>query len=316
MRVYNLQYPHNLQQNEMPATTLAIGYFDGVHRGHQEVIETAKHIAEQKGHSSGVMTFHPHPSVVLNKGQQTVHYITPIEDKLQQIEQLGIDYVYVVNFNETLAKLLPEQFVEHFLIQLNVQHVVAGFDFTYGFKGQGNMKTIKDHGKGQFTHTTVQKIAEGDEKISSSLIRNKIVKGEMEQASSLLGRPYRIKGKVVTGDQRGRTIGFPTANIDVLPDYIIPKMGVYAVGIKWKNNYYYGMANIGYKPTFQQFEDKPSIEVFIFDFSANLYNEMLHVDLYHFIREETKFNGVDQLVEQLHADESNIRRYILHLPKD
>ncbi|GGC97310.1 bifunctional riboflavin kinase/FAD synthetase [Pontibacillus salipaludis] len=308
MEIYELQHPHTLKYQDLPETVLAVGYFDGVHRGHQEVIRTAKQIADETGRTSAVMTFHPHPSVVLKKETQHVKYITPLEDKIKVFEDLGIDRVYLVEFNKDLAGLLPQDFVNHYFIGLHVSHVVAGFDFTYGRMGKGTMDTLPTHGGEELSQTVVSKVTEHEKKISSTLIRESIKEGNISLANELLGRPYQIRGTVVTGDQRGRTIGFPTANLSVSEDYLLPKVGVYAVRVVHNNSSYYGMANIGYKPTFQDIKVL-SVEINLFDFEADLYGEELTVEWHAFIRDEVKFNGVDHLIDQLQKDEAEIRNF-------
>ncbi|WP_036769273.1 bifunctional riboflavin kinase/FAD synthetase [Pontibacillus halophilus] len=309
METITLQYPHNLQRENLPETVLAVGYFDGVHKGHQKVIQTAIEQARLEGKESAVMTFDPHPSIVLKRKEQHVQLITPLNEKVRLLKELGVDRVYVVTFNEDLAALLPQEFVDHFFIGLHVTHVVAGFDFSYGRMGKGNMETLPFHSREQLQQTTVQKVMSDEEKISSSLIRYHLKEGDISYVKDLLGRPYTNRGVVVKGDQRGRTIGFPTANIDVHKDYLIPKVGVYAVRIHIGDKIYNGMANVGYKPTFYEDEKKLSVEVYIFDFQGDLYGEELSVEWHAFIRNETKFNGVEQLVQQLKADEREIRNF-------
>lgn len=308
MEIYELQHPHKLNKQDLPETVLAVGYFDGVHRGHQEVIRTAKQIADETGRTSAVMTFHPHPSVVLKKETQHVKYITPLEDKIKVFEDLGIDRVYLVEFNKNLASLSPQDFVNHYFIGLHVSHVVAGFDFTYGRMGKGTMDTLPTHGGEKLSQTVVSKVTEHEEKISSTLIRESIKEGNISLANDLLGRPYQIRGTVITGDQRGRTIGFPTANLSVSEDYLLPKVGVYAVRVVHNNSSHYGMANIGYKPTFQDIKVL-SVEINLFDFEADLYGQELTVEWHEFIRNEVKFNGVDHLINQLQKDEAEIRNF-------
>ncbi|SET40320.1 riboflavin kinase / FMN adenylyltransferase [Salinibacillus kushneri] len=310
MEVFNLEYPNQIYLDDIQEMmSLAIGYFDGVHRGHQEVIGEAKRVAQKKGYKSAVMTFHPHPSVVLSKQKKEIHYITPKRDKMDQFEQFGIDYVFIVRFNEALAQLEPQQFVDEFLIKLGVKHLVAGFDFSYGHKGKGTMNTIEEHSRGMFTFSTIDKITHNEEKISSTAIREKISTGKMEEAHQLLGRPYHLRGTVIQGDKRGRTLGFPTTNIELSDDYYLPKAGVYAVKITVSEVIYDGMANIGYKPTFNENEGKPSIEVYIFDFSGNIYGKEVVIDLFHYIRGEQKFSSIEELKSQLHNDEERIRHF-------
>lgn len=309
MEVTHLQYPHSIRKESLPESVVAIGYFDGVHYGHQEVIQKAKNLAAEQGSECVVMTFHPHPSIVLKKKIQHVEYITPIDEKIKILESMDIDRVYVIEFNQTLAGLLPQDFIDHFLIGLNAKHVVAGFDFSYGHMGKGTMDTLPSHSRGEFSSTVVDKVTLGEEKISSTLIREKINQGAVKDIKSLLGRPYSIKGVVIEGDQRGRTIGFPTANIQPTDDYLLPKVGVYAVKVTHGTETYYGMANVGFKPTFEEEVEKPTIEVNIFDYKGDLYGENLRIEWHNFIREETKFNGVDQLISQLHEDEKRIREF-------
>ncbi|QHS22293.1 riboflavin biosynthesis protein RibF [Virgibacillus sp. MSP4-1] len=308
MEVFELEYPID-KSLDVKDMSLAIGYFDGVHLGHQKVIGEAKKAAEEKDLKSAVMTFHPHPSVVLNKEIQEVHYLTPKRAKLEQFENLGIDYVFIVKFNESLAQLEPDNFAEEFLIKLGVKHLVAGFDFTYGHKGKGNMDTMKEHSKGEFTLSMIEKVSHNNEKISSTAIRNKIAEGRMDDAHHLLGRPYRLKGRVEKGSQRGHTIGFPTANIQLSDNYYLPRVGVYAVQFALNGSTYYGMANLGYKPTFQEDDAKPSLEVYIFDFSGNIYGKEAEVDFFTYIREEQKFFGIEELKSQLRHDEEMIRQF-------
>lgn len=312
MEIVKIQYPHSFNQQDMPESVLAIGYFDGVHQGHQEVIQNAIDIAEDTGRESAVMTFHPHPSVVLKRKTQHVDYITPVQDKMDILENMGVDRVYLIKFNKDLASLLPQEFVDHFLIGLNVKHVVAGFDFSYGRMGRGTMDSLPFHSRGNFSHTVIDKVTKEGTKVSSTLIRDRIHEGQVELIKPLLGRPYSIQGKVVQGDRRGNTIGFPTANIELSDDYLVPKVGVYAVRINIHDEMFEGMANIGYKPTFQEKTDTPSIEVNIFDYNGDLYGEHLKVEWHRFIRNETKFNGVEELVSQLKQDEMVVRDFFIH----
>lgn len=309
MEIVQLTYPHQLTQSDISDTVVAVGYFDGVHLGHQKVIKRAKAIADEKGMISAVMTFHPHPSVVLKKKKQHIRYITPIEEKASILESLGIDRMYVVTFNDELADLLPQQFVDHFFIKINVKHVVAGFDFTYGRMGKGSMETLPFHSRGAFTQTVINKVEKERDKISSTLIREFIDQGKIAEVSELLGRPYQLCGRVISGDKRGRTIGFPTANLNIERPFLLPRVGVYAVGLKLEGQYYLGMANVGYKPTFYDNTEKISIEIHIFDYNNSIYGQELCVDWFEFIRDEVKFNGIEELVCQLKDDENQIRRF-------
>lgn len=295
---------------------MALGYFDGVHLGHQKVIGTAKQIAEEKGLTLAVMTFHPHPSHVLGRDKEPKDLITPLEDKINQIEQLGTEVLYVVKFNEVFASLSPKQFIDQYIIGLNVRHAVAGFDFTYGKYGKGTMETMPDDLDGKAGCTMVEKLTEQDKKISSSYIRTALQNGDVELANVLLGQPYFIKGIVIHGDKRGRTIGFPTANVGLNNSYIVPPTGVYAVKAEVNGEVYNGVCNIGYKPTFyEKRPEQPSIEVNLFDFDQEVYGAAIKIEWYKRIRSERKFNGIKELTEQIEKDKQQAIRYFSNLRK-
>ncbi|MBU8612877.1 bifunctional riboflavin kinase/FAD synthetase [Bacillus subtilis] len=316
MKTIHITHPHHLIKEEQAKSVMALGYFDGVHLGHQKVICTAKQIAEEKGLTLAVMTFHPHPSHVLGRDKEPKDLITPLEDKINQIEQLGTEVLYVVKFNEVFASLSPKQFIDQYIIGLNVQHAVAGFDFTYGKYGKGTMKTMPDDLDGKAGCTMVEKLTEQDKKISSSYIRTALQNGDVELANVLLGQPYFIKGIVIHGDKRGRTIGFPTANVGLNNSYIVPPTGVYAVKAEVNGEVYNGVCNIGYKPTFyEKRPEQPSIEVNLFDFDQEVYGAAIKIEWYKRIRSERKFNGIKELTEQIEKDKQQAIRYFSNLRK-
>ncbi|MBL4976496.1 bifunctional riboflavin kinase/FAD synthetase [Bacillus halotolerans] len=316
MKTIHMTHPHHLIKEEQPKSVMALGYFDGVHLGHQKVIGTAKQIAEEKGLTLAVMTFHPHPSHVLGRDREPKDLITPLEDKISQIEQLGTEILYVVKFNEVFASLTPKQFVDQYILGLNVQHAVAGFDFTYGKYGKGTMETMPVDLDGKADCTMVEKLTEQDKKISSSYIRTALQNGDVELANVLLGQPYFIKGIVIHGDKRGRTIGFPTANIGLNNSYIVPPTGVYAVKAEINGEIYNGVCNIGYKPTFyEKRPEQPSIEVNLFDFDQEVYGAAIKIEWYKRIRSERKFNGIQELTEQIEKDKQQVIRYFSNLRK-
>lgn len=179
VEVITIHHPHHLQKENFEPMAMALGYFDGVHLGHQRVIQTAKRIAEEKGIKSAVMTFDPHPSVILRREVQHIEYITPLEEKMELVNKLGIEYLFVVKFSHPFADLLPQEFIDQYIIGLNVVHLVAGFDYSYGKMGKGTMETIPFHSRGKFDYTTVPKLTNGKEKVSSTLIRSFIKEGKM-----------------------------------------------------------------------------------------------------------------------------------------
>lgn len=309
MDVIHLKYPHQIDAHVQP-TSLAIGFFDGVHRGHCAVIKQAQQTAQQLGVKSAVMTFDPHPSIVLGGRNERVFYITLLEDKLKILEQMGVDVVYVAHFTSELAQLSPEDFVNTFLRQLQVKHVTAGFDFTFGAFGKGTMQLMKELSQGEFDVTVVEKQECEAEKISSTRIRKVLQQGDMEQAQELLGRPFTTSGIVVHGDKRGRLLGFPTANVQEKEGSFIPAVGVYAVRLYIQDTWYDGVCNVGYKPTFKNPEEKQlSIEVHIFNFTKDIYGEEVVVAWYKYLRNERKFDGLEALKAQLEIDKQQSIAY-------
>lgn len=309
MRTIELTYPHTLVLEELPQTVSAIGFFDGIHKGHQKLIETAVDEAKNRDMESAVITFHPHPSVVLKKDVEHVKYITPIREKQDILRKFNVDRLYIIKFNKDLAALSPELFVHHFIIGLNIKHLIAGFDFSYGHKGAGNMNSIEGHAKGVFTHTIIDKVQCNGEKVSSTKIRELLKSGNIKNVNNLLGRPLTTDGIVVKGDQRGKTLGYPTANLKVNQDALLPKIGVYAVKVLYKNEIYEGMASLGVKPTFTSDISEPVLEVNIFDYNNDLYGEELLVEWHQYMRDELKFNDVNILIERIAMDELEIRHF-------
>ncbi|MFZ3587875.1 bifunctional riboflavin kinase/FAD synthetase [Bacillus sp. DJP31] len=297
-----ISHPPHIKREMTVPKVMAFGYFDGVHIGHQRVIQTAKEIAEKQNMTSSVMTFSPHPSIVLRRENAIQHAITPLHDKIEAIEKLGIHELYIVDFNEQFSQLLPQQFIDQYVIGLNCKHVVAGFDFTYGKMGKGTMETLPFHSREQFSSTIVPKVEQANGKISSSFIRDLLRTGDVNRVQLLQGRPYKIKGLVVDGEKRGSSIGFPTANIHVEEPYLIPRVGVYAVQMKVKDKWYNGVSNIGFKPTFHQHMSKVTIEVHLFDFNENIYGSNIELLFIERIRDEQKFNGVEELISRIKVD--------------
>lgn len=309
MQTIRLTYPHHLKTEDLPETIAAIGFFDGIHRGHKEVITNAVNKAKAQQMESAVISFHPHPSVVLNNPDKPVQYITTIEEKEVLLEEIGVDRLYLITFNKELSSLSPEAFINHFIIGLHIKHLVAGFDFSFGHKGAGNMQNIQTFTKNNFSVTSIDPVKNENKKVSSTRIRKFLASGDIAKVNELLGRPYETTGVVIEGDKRGRQLGYPTANLNVNEEKLLPTRGVYAVKVNYHNKIYEGMANLGVKPTFKTGDLKPSVEVYIFDFEGNIYGESITVLWYQFIRDEKKFNGLNELVSQLKEDEKTIQKY-------
>ncbi|MDG5788996.1 riboflavin biosynthesis protein RibF [Evansella sp. AB-P1] len=307
MEIIRLEYP--LSKIELPPLSIALGFFDGVHRGHQEVILNAKEEGDKRGLKSAVMTFFPHPKEVLRK-KKGVKYLTTIRKKEQLIQQLGIDYMFIVEFDQAFSELTPQQFVDQYLIDINVKHVVAGFDYTYGRLGKGTMETFPFHARDKLSFTTIDKIEEDGQKISSTAIRSYLEQGKIQQANHFLGWSYEIEGLVVHGEQRGREIGFPTANVQTEKQTFIPNSGVYIVRILVDNVWYDGVCNIGYKPTFHEIENREQvIEVHILNFNNNIYGKTVVIQWLKKIRNEIKFISLEELKGQIANDVMHALEY-------
>lgn len=305
-----LSYPHTLHKENLPETVSAIGFFDGIHKGHQEVIQQAVNKAKENNMESAVITFFPHPSVVLRKDVQHVKYITISSEKQAILENLQVDRLYVIRFNQELSKLSPQAFIDHFIIGLNIKHLVAGFDYSFGHKGQGKMTDMQEYARDLFTWETIGKVTLDEEKVSSTRIRAELASGNMEQAEQLLGRPFATTGLVVKGARRGRELGYPTANLSISKDALLPKQGVYATRVRHKDKIYGGMANIGTNPTFTEDLEDMSVEVYLFDFDGDLYGEELTIEWLSYTREEIKFDSKEALIEKMKQDEEEIRAYL------
>ncbi|EHJ07735.1 riboflavin biosynthesis protein RibF [Staphylococcus simiae] len=311
MKVIEVTHPIQKDQYINEDVAMAFGFFDGMHKGHDKVFEILNDKAKEHQLKKAVMTFDPHPSVVLNPKRKRTTYLTPLADKLEKIAQHDIDYCIVVNFSSRFANVTAEEFVQDYVINNHVKEVIAGFDFTFGKFGKGNMSVLKEYN--EFNTTIVKKQEFDDEKISTTEIRQALLDGELQKANRELGYIYSIKGTVVQGEKRGRTIGFPTANIQPSDDYLLPRIGVYAVSIEIgaENKLYRGVANIGVKPTFHDPQKADVvIEVNIFDFDENIYGERVVVYWHHFLRPEVKFDGIDPLVKQMNEDKEQAK-YLL-----
>jgi riboflavin kinase / FMN adenylyltransferase len=283
---------------------LALGNFDGVHLGHQRVINLARAAAE-KGMACGVMSFEPHPRAVFNPGLPPFR-LTPFRIKARLIEALNLDFLLMQHFDLAFATHTPKQFVDEVLVQgLGVSQVVVGYDYAFGKGRAGNVKQLQEMAASRgFTVSCVDPVTTEDGLIcSSSRIREALVDGRPREAARLLGRDWEIEGRVEHGDQRGQQLGFPTANI-ALDEYLRPAAGVYAVragvdhggATRWLS----GVANLGLRPTFGKTDTL--LEVHVFDFDGDLYGRHVRVALVEFLRPERKFDGIDSLKAQIVQD--------------
>ena len=309
MQVIQLQHPYDPDSIIKDPIVLALGFFDGVHLGHQKVIRTAKKIADERGTPLAVMTFNQHPKIVFSPmDEEEMRYLTTIERKKELLEDLGVDILYLVQFTYDFGTQHPQDFVDRYMVGLHAQVVVAGFDYTYGPKGQTNMDTLVDHARGRFEVVSVPQQSFHNTKISSTQIRDYLSSGQIEKANELLGYPYQTDGVVVHGLKRGRQMGYPTANIDTKDIELLPSVGVYVVKIKVKEKWYQGMTSIGYNITFDTITGL-TCEVYILDFDEMIYGEHVTIHWLHYLRGEVKFDGVESLIKQLDEDAVMTRAY-------
>ena len=297
MNVLHISYP--LTDNYLPSV-IAIGFFDGIHIGHQMVISKACSVAAERKLPCAVMTFDPHPKTVTGEIAK-IEQITPLDSKLQQLSALNIDICYVVNFTKEFAGLTPKEFIEDFLMRLKPAGVVVGFDFTFGKKGEGTVKELLNFSAGRFTCDVVEPHFDHIGKISSTRVRDALLTGRVDEASQLLGRNYSFSGKVIHGEKRGRTIGFPTANLELSEDYLPIKRGVYLVKVTILDSHYNGVMNVGYKPTFA-LGQTVTYEIFLLDFNHDIYGQIIQVELVDFLRGEVKFANIQELKVQISKD--------------
>lgn len=288
---------------------VALGTFDGLHRGHLDVIETAKQEAEHTGAKLAVFTFSNHPLEWINPAHVPVALVTPAV-KLQLLENLGVDVLIDIPFNQLVADLLPQQFLER-LSALNYSCLVVGENFTYGQRGVGNVYTLAASAQAMGFKLIVRKLVSNNGTIvSSTEIRRLITAGEVQQAARMLGRSYSISGIVAHGNERGRLLGYPTANLELVDAHVaIPLGGVYAVRAYVDGGVYGGMANIGKNPTFGDVE-KPRLETNIFGFSGDIYGKTLTIEFVQRIRGEVKFTGIDALKAQLAQDKLDCLKFL------
>ncbi|MGY3778221.1 riboflavin biosynthesis protein RibF [Isobaculum melis] len=309
MEIIHIHHPYEATRIPADKVVLVLGFFDGVHKGHQALIEKAKELSKEKNLKVAVMTFDPHPSVVFQKiDPEKMKYLSTLSIKEDLMAALGVEILYEVQFTSSFAKLTPEEFVEDYIIGLNAEHIVAGFDYTYGPKDIANMERLPGYAKGRFGISMIEKQTLNDEKISSTRIRLALDAGHLEEANRLLGYEYTMRGRVVHGDARGRTLGFPTANIQIEQGVHVPRIGVYAVKILVNRTWHHGMASIGYNVTFEA--DRPmTVEVYILDFDEDIYGEPVSVAWCHYLRDEIKFSGIEPLITQLKQDEVDTRAF-------
>jgi riboflavin kinase/FMN adenylyltransferase len=291
-------------------SVITIGTFDGVHLGHQKIIKKLQIIAKEKGLQSVILTFFPHPRMVLQKAVE-LRLLNTIEERQELLLRFGLDHLVIKKFTKEFAKLTPEQYVKDILVdELNAKHIIIGYDHRFGKNRRANIQDLIAYGK-QFDFK-VEEISVKDVEdvaVSSTKIRKSLNMGDIKTANVFLGYDYFLTGTVIAGKQIGKQIGFPTANIEIREDYkLIPKNGVYIVKSYIEDSLVYGMMNIGVNPTVDG--TKQSIEVHFFDLDQDLYGRKLKIELLDRLRHEQKFESLESLRYQLKTDKENALIFI------
>ena len=302
MKIYNNLNINNRHKNSV----IAIGNFDGIHKGHRKVIKQAKKKAKKNKLAVGVVTFEPMPVMFFNSKLKN-HRINSLNQKTEYLKGLGIDFLVIIKFNKSFSSLSAEKFIESIIYKkIKSKYVFVSHNFRFGKNRKGNTQTLKKF-ENFFNYKTIitDPLLSFKKTISSTLIRKKIFLSKIKEANKLLDRPWRVIGKVVKGKKRGRKIGFPTCNIN-LNNYIVPKLGVYSVIAETNSFRKKGIANIGYRPTFNG--QNLLLEVNIFGINKNLYNKVIKVDFLKFIRAEKKFKNLEHLRKQIKLDIKQARK--------
>jgi riboflavin kinase/FMN adenylyltransferase len=296
-----------------PPAVMTIGVFDGVHRGHQALISQVVQRARSLRGQSVVLTFYPHPRAVLRPGTP-VYELTSQDEKLTLIAALGVDVVTTLTFTKDLSLLTAAQFIDLLLQHVNLRELWVGPDFALGHGREGTVERLSELGaQHSFTVRVLTPIDIAGERVSSSRIRDLIMAGDVKQAAALLGRYPRIQGMVVSGDRRGRTLGFPTANLALTAAYLLPANGIYAVFAELDGARLPAVASIGVRPTFGV--NERLAEVYILDFERDIYGQRLGVSLVKRLRDELRFNSADELVAQMHHDVAEARGALSEVEK-
>ena len=295
-------------------TVLTVGTFDGVHAGHRAILDTVVRKAKEREARSVLVTFDPHPRNIINPGEAGIKLLTTIQERSEILNELGIDQMVVIPFDRDFSLLSSEEFVRDIIYEkIGVSEFVIGYDHQFGRNREGTIETIETIGQELgFDAYVVSRREVGEQTVSSTAIRKAISGvGDVKKAAEFLQRPYRLNGTVIHGEKRGKEIGYPTANIKPEhPQKVIPKDGVYAVRVRVMDNWFKGMMNIGTRPTFD--ETIRTLEVNLFDFDENIYGNEVQVRFFDRIRDEVKFDGVNELIRQLQQDEKDARE----LPDD
>ncbi len=307
-------YTDNTEIDSSLPSVVTIGTFDGIHAGHQHLFNMLKKTSEKLGMRNFLVTFRPHPRTVVSKGYE-IRLLTVYEEKIKIFKALNLDNLLVINFTPEFASIEYSRFIREFIVdKLNAKHIVIGYDHKFGKNRDGDITKLKELGrKHDFDVTSVGAVEIDGEVISSSKIRNLLAEGELKKGAKFLGRNYSITGRVVRGYGRGRTLGIPTANLVCEGELkMLPKSGVYIILSRLPEKKFFGILNIGFRPTFGDEKDI-SVEAHFFNFTGDLYGEEIEIEFLERIRDEMKFNTVEELKNRIESDRKTAEKYIKQL---
>lgn len=297
--------------SKLEKAVVTTGTFDGVHLGHQLILKRLREVADKIGGESVLLTFYPHPRMVLQE-QTDLRMINTIEEKTALLEKAGVDHLIIHPFTKEFSRTTSLEFVRDILVNdIGTVKLVIGYDHHFGRNREGSFEHLKEYGP--IYGFEVEEIPAQDidnVNVSSTKIRKAVEEGDMETAMEYLASPFLLSGKVIKGDQIGRKLGYPTANLEIDGEFkLIPLNGIYAVKVHFDGNEYNGMLNIGYRPTFDRDEPQLSVEVNVLDFKGDMYDKHIQLDLYTRIRDEKKFESEEALVSEIQKDEVRIRNF-------
>lgn len=306
IRIYDL----NSDLPDLEKKVVSLGYFDGVHLGHQKLMKRNVDLSKKYGLTPSILLFKENTSTTVKDEKR---YLSSLEDKVEILSQLGIKTFCLVDFDENFMKLTPKDFIKTIIAEkLNARIIIVGDDYRFGYKASGTVDTLKEY-EDIFAYKTDVvgfEMEDDNDKISSGHIRELIRDGEISKANKYLGRYYKLRGKVVHGKQRGsRLLNFPTANLKQSFPYVVPIDGVYLTLTNVRGKDYYGLTNIGSNPTFEEGDDK-KIETYIFDFNQSIYDENISIEFIEFLRPDYKFNSAEELIAQMNKDKKEGLLYI------
>lgn len=291
---------------------LTIGAFDGVHLGHRALIGTVVQRARAFGYQSAVLTFDPHPDLVIHPERGRL-YLSSLDERAALLEELGVDLLVVMPFTEEIKQWTALEFMQRLCGALAVRELYVGSDFALGRKREGTVPRLQEIGASLGYRVIIAELLPvGGERASSSRVRAALTDGDVEEAARLLGRPFSLSGEVIHGDQRGRTIGFPTANLAIDERHVLPANGVYVCRTEIDGQVFGAVTNIGTRPTFDG--TRRTVEAYVLDFAGDLYGEHMRLQMLHRLRGEHKFNGIAELVEQISRDTAAARAWLANNP--